>query len=249
MSPLVSVIIPAYCCEKTLESSVRSALLGTVRDIEVIVADDASTDGTAAAAQRLSKEDPRVSLIRLPKNGGAAAARNRGVEAAKAEWIAFLDADDIWEPEKLYMELAEAERTQASLVYCAAACIDERGERTGKIFSVPATVTANGLLCGNDIVTSTVLIKRDVYRKHPMERSDLHEDLICWYRILKDGEKAVGLNEPLVRYRVTGGSKSGNKLRSARMMWNSCRYLGVGFFRRAASFVGYCLHGIGRYWI
>lgn len=249
MSPLVSVIIPAYCCEKTLESSVRSALLETVQDIEVIIADDASTDGTTAIAKRLSKEDPRVSLIRLPKNGGAAAARNRGVEAAKAEWIAFLDGDDVWEPEKLFKELAAAEEAQAALVYCAAACIDGTGKKTGKVFSVPKTVTANALLSGNDIVTSTVLVKRSVYRKHPMERSDLHEDLICWYRILKDGEKAVGINEPLVRYRVTGGSKSGNKLRSARMTWNSYRHLGVGFFRRAACFVGYCLHGIGRYWL
>ena len=249
MSPLVSVIIPAYRCEKTIENSIRSALSQTVPDIEVIVANDASDDGLTDILDRLQKKDARLRVIQIRTNIGVAEARNRGVAAAKAEWIAFLDSDDLWEPDKLKKQLSAAERAGGQLIYTAAACIDETGKPTGKVFSVPETITAAKILRSTDIVTSTVLVKREVYLRNPMERSDLHEDLISWHGMLKNGAKAVGINEPLVRYRISGGSKSGNKLRSARMTWRSYRYLGVGFFKRVKSFLGYCIHGVKRYWL
>ena len=249
MTPRVSVIMPAYRCEKTVEESIRSALSQTLYEIEVIVADDGSDDGTPVILSRLSAEDARVRVITLSENGGVANARNAAVGAAQADRIAFLDSDDVWEADKLLRQIDVMDRTGAALVYTAAACIDETGKETGKVFHVPETVTAERLLRGNDVVTSTVLVRRDVYERHPMEHSDLHEDLICWYRILKDGVKAVGVDEPLVRYRVASGSKSGNKRRSALMAWRSYGHLGLGFFKRCRSFLGYCLHGVRRYWL
>ena len=249
MSPLVSVIIPAYRCEKTIENSIRSALSQTVPDIEVIVANDASDDGLTDILDRLQKKDARLRVIQIRTNIGVAEARNRGIAAAKAEWIAFLDSDDLWEPDKLKKQLSAAERTGGQLIYTAAACIDETDTPTGKVFSVPETITAAKILRSTDIVTSTVLVKREVYLRNPMERSDLHEDLISWYGMLKNGAKAVGINEPLVRYRISGGSKSGNKLRSACMTWRTYRYIGIPFFPRIVCFLGYCIHGVKRYWL
>jgi teichuronic acid biosynthesis glycosyltransferase TuaG len=195
MNPRVSVIVPAYRCERTVEESIRSALAQTIREIEVIAVDDGSDDGTPAILARLQAEDSRVRVITLPANGGVAAARNRAVEAARAELLAFLDSDDVWETDKLERQLDVMDRTGAALVYTAAACIDGDGKPTGKRFRVPETVTAGKLLSGNDIVTSTVLIRRGVYERHPMEHSRLHEDVISWYRILNDGAKAVGIDE------------------------------------------------------
>ena len=249
MTPRVSVVVPAYRCERTIEQSVRSALGQTADALEVIIVNDASDDGTAAILDALARSDARVRVITLPENGGVANARNVGVNAAQAERIAFLDSDDVWEPEKLSRQLAVMEETGAALVFTASVCIDETGETTGKRFSVPQTVTAKRLLFGNDIVTSTVLARRDALKKHPMERSDLHEDMICWYGIFKDGYTAVGVDEPLVRYRVSKGSKTGDKKKSARMMWNTYRHLGVGFFRRTVCFCGYVAHGVKRYWL
>ena len=249
MSPRVSVIMPAYRCEKTIENSIRSALSQTVPDIEVIVANDASDDGLTDILDRLQKKDARLRVIQIRTNIGVAEARNRGIAAAKAEWIAFLDSDDLWEPDKLKKQLSAAERTGGQLIYTAAACIDETGKPTGKVFSVPETITAAKILRSTDIVTSTVLVKREVYLRNPMERSDLHEDLISWHGILKNGAKAVGINEPLVRYRISGGSKSGNKLRSACMTWRTYRYIGIPFFPRIVCFLGYCIHGVKRYWL
>lgn len=249
MTPRVSVVVPAYRCAATVAEAVRSALNGTLREIEVIAVDDGSGDETPAVLERLRSEDARVRVIALPKNNGVANARNTGVAAANAEWIAFLDSDDLWEADKLIRQLETADRTGASLVYTAAACIDEAGNPTGKVFRVPETVTANALLFGNDLITSTVLVRKELAARHPMERSDLHEDLICWYGILKDGATAAGIDEPLVRYRVSKGSKSGDKSKSARMTWNTYKHLGVGFCKRIVCFIGYCLHGVKRYWL
>lgn len=247
MTPLVSVIIPTYRCAKTIEQSVRSALSQTVSEIEVIAVDDMSGDETVDVLRAIEKEDPRLKVIELTEPGDAASTRNRGVRAAKADWVAFLDSDDHWEPDKLKKELAIADETGASFVYTAAACMDEMGAPTGKIFSVPDSVTAKKLLYGNDVITSTVMVRRELYETHPMERGDLHEDLICWYHLLQNGAKAVGVNEPLVRYRVSKGSKSGNKRKSAVMAWKTYAHLGIGFFPRIACFSGYCLHGVKRY--
>ena len=249
MTPLVSVIVPAYRCEKTVEKSIRSALRQSLREIEVIVVDDGSDDGTLPILERLQAEDARVQVIALSENGGVANARNRGVSAARADWIAFLDSDDVWTADKLSRQLQKAEETDAALVYTAAVCIDETGKETGKSFPVPPSIDADTLLRQTDLVTSSILVRRELFLRHPMERGDLHEDLICWYRILHDGAKAVGINEPLLRYRVTAGSKSGNKWRSAVMAWKSYRYLKLGFFKEVFSFLGYCLHGVKRYWL
>ncbi len=249
MTPKVSVIVPAYRCEATIEQSVRSALSGTVADIEVVAVNDASDDDTAAILDALMREDARVRVITLAENGGAANARNVGVREARADRIAFLDSDDLWEPDKLERQLAAMDETGAALLFTAARCIDGDGNPTGKVFRVPKTVTADRLLFGNDIVTSTVLLRRETALAHPMERSDLHEDLICWYRILRDGNTAAGIDAPLARYRVTKGSKAGNKRRSAAMMRNTYRYLGVGPFKRSVCFLCYCLHGVKRYWL
>ena len=132
MTPRVSVIMPAYRCEKTVEESVRSALSQTLHEIEVIVADDGSDDGTSAILSRLSEEDARVRVVTLPENGGVANARNVAARAARADRIAFLDSDDVWEADKLLRQLNVMDRTGAALVYTAAVCIDETGKETGK---------------------------------------------------------------------------------------------------------------------
>ena len=249
MTPAVSVIIPAYCAQQTAEAAVRSALAQTVRDIEVLAVDDGSTDGTAQILNALANEDARVRVIVQKRNGGAANARNAGAAAARAEWLAFLDSDDLWEPDKLEKQLALQQKTGAKLLYTGARCIDAAGRPTGRFFRVPETVTYRQALKGNDLVCSSVLIEKALYLRHPMERSDLHEDYLCWLRVLGEGVTARGATESLTLHRILKSSKSGNKRRSAVMTWNTYRVLGFGFFKRLGCFLGYCVHGIKRYWL
>ena len=98
---LISVVVPAWRAEKTLAATLDSILSQTWRELEVLVVDDASPDGTLALAQSYAAKEPRVRVIAQPENGGVSKARNRGVREARGEWIAFLDSDDLWMPEKL----------------------------------------------------------------------------------------------------------------------------------------------------
>jgi glycosyltransferase involved in cell wall biosynthesis len=102
--PSVSVVVPAYNAEPFLRTAVHSALQQSFGNLEVIVVDDGSSDGTRALAESLAVADPRVRVVTIP-NSGVAAARNVGIEEARGEWIAFLDADDVWEPEKLSLQM------------------------------------------------------------------------------------------------------------------------------------------------
>lgn len=246
-APVCSVVIPAYNCEGYIGDCLRSVLEQTVRDIEVIVVDDRSTDATAERVLALGEADGRVRCIRHEANLGVAEARNSGVREARSEWIAFLDGDDMWLPRKLEKQLAFRDKTGAGLVYTAAACMAGDGSPLERSFPAPPSVTYEELLKGNDIVCSSVLVRRSALLRRPMERSDLHEDYICWLRLLKDGVLAAGLDEPLVRYRFTENSKSRGKLASARTTWKTYTYLGIPAARRLALFAAYALHGVKRY--
>lgn len=245
-SPQCSIVIPLYNAERYIEQAVLSALSQTERDIEVIVVDDCSTDGGPEICADIAAKDRRLRLIRMEKNQGVAAARNAGIAAATGRYAAFLDADDIFLPEKTEKQLYIMETTGAALCCTGAAFIDENGAETGKIVLPPDKINQNMLLHGNDIICSSVMAERTRLLACPMKRPDLHEDLICWWEMLRDGF-AAGIAEPLVRYRLTGGSKSRNKLHSAAVTWRTYRYLGIGPFRAAGCFMGYAAHGLKRY--
>ena len=116
MMPTVSVIIAAYNCRPTIGRAIESACKQTLRDIEIIVADDASTDGTFDFVKLLADADKRIKLIKLPQNGGPGVARNAAIKAAIGDWIAVLDADDWYEPRRLEALLKAAKDLNADLV-------------------------------------------------------------------------------------------------------------------------------------
>ena len=127
-NPLVSVIIPVYNGQEFIRDAVQSALLQTYPNLEVIVVDDGSTDSTRAIVEALAAADARVELI-SQANGGVARARNRGISAARGEFIAPLDADDMWAPEKIQRQVARMAEygTETGLVYCWWVWIDVDG--------------------------------------------------------------------------------------------------------------------------
>jgi glycosyltransferase involved in cell wall biosynthesis len=130
-APRVSVVLPTLNRGALLERAVRSALGQTVRDLEVIVVDDGSTDDTPATLRRMVAADDRLRVVRSRVPGGAAAARNRGITLARGEWVGFLDDDDAWLPQKLERQLAvAASDTDAGLVYCPYLYDDGRGSLT-----------------------------------------------------------------------------------------------------------------------
>lgn len=241
--PLVSVVIPTYNAANTIAQSIDSVFAQEV-PLEIIVVDDGSSD------HLLKVIKPYGSKIKYTKNktnSGVAASRNNGVNVAQGEYIAFLDADDWWEKGKLRKQLELMENTHAVMSTTARELVNASGQSLNRIIQVPSQITYRDLLKSNVINCSSVVVRRDVILNYPMEKDDLHEDYLTWLRILKDGHKVVGLNEPLLKYRYTVTSKSGNKFKSAKMHYNVYRELGIHPLKSTFYFFHYAFSGLKKY--
>ena len=242
---LVSVIIPAYNCEKHIGQAIESVLKQQVR-LEVIVINDCSTDGTDEVIQGYLTH-PEIRYIKNEANLGAAKTRNYGVCLANGKYVAFLDADDWWEPEKLQMQVELMEREQVVLSCTGRALVSEDGNLMRKVISVSEEIDYNRLLRHNCINCSSVLLRRDVALEFPMEHEDSHEDYITWLKILKKYGRACAVNEPLLKYRLSTTGKSGSKWKSARMTFKVYRYMGFGIVKSLICFCSYAVHGVWKY--
>lgn len=243
--PLVSVIMPAYKCASTIRAAIDSVLTQNV-PLELLVIDDCSPEPLDEALDPYRNEE-RVRICRNEQNLGAAASRNRGVGLARGPYIAFLDADDIWKPEKLEKQISLLEET--GLVLCATGreLMDPDGYLTGRVIPVPERITYRKLLKHNCINCSSVVMRTEAAREFPMEHEDAHEDYIMWLRVLQKYQLACGINEPLLKYRLTNTGKSGSKLHSAKMTFRVYRCMGFGLCKSAVLFACYAVHGVMKY--
>lgn len=246
--PLVSVIMPAYNAARFLEEAVRSVQNQTVADWELLLLEDCSTDETRLLAARLAAEDPRIWLLPNEKNLGVAHTRNRGLALCRGRYVAFLDSDDVWHPEKLEKQLALMEETGADLVYTAYALIGETGEKVRRDYLVPPTVTYRELLGENVIGCSTVLLKAKVLEDRQYDPNFAHEDYALWTRLLLDGCKAVGCTEVLVNWRYRENSRSFHKLQALQNRWLIYRrQLQIPILKSIAYLFLYGISGIRKY--
>lgn len=248
-SGLISVVIPAYNAEKTIERAIQSVIVQTYSNIEVLIVDDCSKDKTVKIAISYAKKDHRIKILQNEINKGVAETRNKGVAEAQGDWIAFLDSDDAWIPSKLEKQ-SEVLRSNSSCILCftGSAFENELGTRCGYTLSVPKQLKYEDLLKQNLISCSSVLVKKEVLIRFPMQSDPMiHEDLAVWLKILKDGSEAIGINEPLLIYRISSKSKSGNKLCAARMQWNTYRAAGIGYLKRIRYFGAYARRNIKKY--
>ncbi len=247
MSVKISVVMPAHDAEAYIEASVRSVLEQTYPDFELIVIDDGSRDGTAEIVERLAQEDSRIVLLRSARNSGASASRNAGVAHARGVWIAFLDSDDLWQADKLEKQMALLEKhPDAVLSYTAAAFMDEAGQRYGYIMRAEEETDYETLLRRNILSCSSVMVRRDVMLRHPMGGDRMHEDYAAWLEILREVRCAYGLDEPLLVYRIRRQSKSGGRLRSARMLYATYRYVGYHAPQAAALTLRYAAYSVAK---
>lgn len=242
---LVSVIIPAYNCEKYISKAIYSALSQDV-PLEVLVLNDCATDGTEEAIQPYL-DNPAVRYIRNEQNMGVAKTRNRGVQLACGKYIAFLDSDDWWETGKLKKQLAQMEKENVVLCCTGRDLMNLDGSFMGKYIPVSEKITYRSLLKHNCINCSSVLLLRDVALEFPMDYEDSHEDYITWLKILKKYGRACGIDEPLLKYRLSTTGKSGSKFKSAGMTWKVYRYMGFGPVKSLICFCSYAIHGLWKY--
>lgn len=224
---LVSVIMPAYNSEKSIVDSINSVLSQTYSNLELIIIDDCSTDNTKNIIKNFSEIDSRIKCLNNSKNKGVSETRNLGIRYSVGNWIAFLDSDDIWHEKKLEQQLKFAIEKNSGFIFTGSSYIDSMGQKYPGMYIPPKTITYNELLKQNVITCSSVLIKKNYLHGLKMEKDNLHEDYILWLKILSSGIKAHGLQSPLVIYRISIESKSGNKLKSIKMTYGVFRYLNI----------------------
>ena len=247
-APLVSVVMPAYNARDYIEAAVRSVLEQTVTDLELIVIDDGSTDGTQELLYRLAHEDQRIRFLINEQNLGPARTRNRGFALCKGEYAALLDSDDHWHPEKLEKQLALARQTQADIVYCSYAIVNETGEKQCPDFIVPEWTDLKKTLVKSVISCSTALLTRDVYTAYSFPLDYYHEDYALWLQLLKDGKKARGIQQVLADYRITSNSRASNKLTSAKRRWDIYRlFMKMSMPQSAYYLARYAFDGVIKY--
>lgn len=220
-SPYISVIIPAYNTETYITETLQSLQDQAYTDFEAIIIDDASTDCTAKLAESFTV-DPRFRVIRREQNGGVSAARNVGIKEARGEWIAFIDADDLWLPDKLekQVELIQ-QNTDVALVFSNGVEFDESGD-IGVFYKechyFPEGNVLNRLFRKNCFSTSTVMVRRsDLISVGMFDVTyTVGEDYLVWFNILFRGGQTAGVRKPVVRYRNRCGSLTHDKVSSFR---------------------------------
>ncbi|MBR5453815.1 MAG: glycosyltransferase [Clostridia bacterium] len=248
--PAVSVIMPAYNAEQFIEDAVRSVLDQTITDLELIVIDDCSRDGTRAVLERLAAEDSRIVFIKNPENMGVAKTRNRGLDICRGRYVAFIDSDDVWHSRKLECQISLMEQSGAELSYCSYSIIDENGEKIKKDYLVPEHITFKSMLRENVIGCSTAVITARAAEKYRFNPNCYHEDFVLWLELLRDGYGAVGCREVLADWRLLRGSRSFDKVNSAKKRWYIYRkHLKLSFLTSAAAFVSYGFSGIKKHFI
>lgn len=244
----VSVIMPAYNSAKTISYAIDSVFIQD-RIKELIIIDDCSSDNTEDTVKaKIADNKYNIIYLKNKKNMGAAFSRNRGISLAKGEYIAFLDADDIWRSDKINKQIELINKTGAIMCACSRELMLHNGELVGKIVKVPESSDYKKLLCGNAVNCSSVLIKADVMKAYPMTDDDIHEDYITWLRILRDSnDRVVFLTFPYLLYRLSINGKSSNKFKSAISTFKVYRRLGLSFFSSIYYFCRYVISAVIKY--
>lgn len=221
---LVSIVVPMYRAAEYIERTIRCVEAQTYPNWELILVDDCGPDESLAVAEQYRNRSSckeKIRILRNPENFGAAGSRNRGVEAARGRYLAFLDADDVWLPSKLEEELLFLQQKEAAFAFTSYEFGDEEAVGTGRVVHVPQKLDFSHALSRTVIFTSTVLFDTWQIGKELLHMPDIgSEDTALWWTVLKTGVTAYGMDRVLTIYRRPAKSLSSNKGRAVKRFWN-----------------------------
>ncbi|NPA53714.1 MAG: glycosyltransferase family 2 protein [Aquificae bacterium] len=247
MSDLVSIITPSYKSKKFIKKTIESVLNQTYKNWEMIIVDDCSPDKSNEIIQEYIKKDNRIKLIKLSKNSGPAVARNTAIKEAKGRYIAFLDADDLWLPEKLEKQISFMEEKNLPMTYSSYYMIDEEDNPVGE-YIVEPVLTYKKLLKRNMVGCLTGIYDTKKLGKVYMPDILKRQDHGLWLKILKKIGKTEGIVEPLAIYRLRKNSVSSNKIIAAKYTWKLLREVeNLNLLQAAYYFGWYIYYGLNKY--
>lgn len=245
MKPTVSVIMPCYNMEKFIAHSIQSVRNQSFTNWELIIVDDASTDKTVDKVKPFCEQDERVKLFVKTQHSGIADSRNQALAAAKGRYLAFLDADDIWHPNKLERQLAFMQENKVAFSYSAYELIDEEGQPLQKTIATAGNLNHDAYLRNTIIGCSTVIVDKEKVGEVTVPDFRTSEDTATWLNILRKGFLAYAIEETLVSYRIRRKSASSNKLKASYDLWKVYRIQEkLPFFKALTCFGSYVYHAI-----
>lgn len=246
---LVSIITPCYNGAKYIAETIDSVLAQTYAEWEMIIVDDGSKDHSAEIVRSYMEKDPRIKFLQQA-NAGSAAARNNGIRNAQGQYIALLDADDLWEPEFLEEQIRFMQEKNAVCVYCSYKCIDEESREILAPVACKPELTTKDMMVRNYIGCLSGLYDAAKYGKVYLreELKSMRDDYAYWLDIVKLEDKAYGNQKVLARYRVLAGSTTGNKKKLIGKQYKFYReYLKLGVVRSTVNLVRWGLTGLKKY--
>lgn len=242
----VSIITPNYNGVNYLGQAIESVINQTWADWEMIIIDDCSTDQSVSLIEHYRMKEPRIKLLFSQKNAGPANARNIGIYHARGQYIAFLDSDDIWLPQKLEKQIDFMRKNDLVLTYSSYEIIDCQNFLIGRV-DAPLRLTFDEELKGNAIGNLTALYDQIKLGKRKFKCIG-HEDYLFWLTMMQEIVETKGMVEVLAQYRLAKNSISSNKLNAAIWTWNIYYYeLKLGVMRSSYYFIYYCLKSLNKY--
>ena len=204
---LVSIITPTWNCARFICETIRSVQAQTYQNWELIISDDCSTDNTREVIEPYLQEDRRIKYICNPKNSGAAITRNNALKVAQGKWIAFLDSDDLWLPEKLEKQVAFMVEKNYHFSYHNSINIDEDGNEIGRLVTGPHRVGSISIFNYDWIGCLTAMYDAEVVKLIQIKDIKKNNDYAMWLKVCKITPCYL-LDETLAKYRIRGGSIS-----------------------------------------
>ena len=223
MADKVSIITPTYNCGDFIGETIQSVLKQTYQNWEMIIVDDASNDNTREIVEKYCEKDKRIKYYLLNQNSGAAVARTKAMELATGKYIAFLDSDDLWLPDKLEKQISFMEVNNYNFTCTAYEQVDEKGISLNKVIKTKPKTDYNGVLLSCPVGNSTVIYNGEALGKFVVPNIRKRNDDALWLQILKKEKYIYGMSDVLTKYRVRQDSLSSNKIELIKYHWKLYR--------------------------
>lgn len=247
MDNKISIITPVYNCEKLIANTIETVINQTYTNWEMLLVDDCSTDNSQKIIEEYIKKDNRIKYFQLEQNSGAAVARNYALEKSEGRFIAYLDSDDLWKPEKLEKQVKFMLEHNYAFSCTDYEKIDEQGNSLNKIVKIPRKVDYNLFLRNTIIQTVGVVVDTKLTGKDLLVMPNIRrrQDAATWCQLLKNGFDCYEVPENLSYYRVVSKSLSSNKLKAIKMNWHWYRKIEkLPLWKACYCFIGYAVNAV-----
>lgn len=244
MKPLVSIIMPCYNAERYVAQSIESVLAQTYDNWELLITDDGSTDKSVEIISKYCTRDERINVLVPDEHQGIARARNMSISRARGRFIAFLDSDDVWYPEKLEKQVVFMLENDIAFTYSSYEIIDTQGN-SKKLVKDAGVMSYKKYLRNTIICCGTVVVDRDKTGHFATPIIATSEDMSLWLIIMKRGFDAHPVPGPLHKYRITPGSASSNKIKASADVWRVYRRLEkLSLLKSSINFICYVFNAV-----